>query len=311
MRRSLTSMLALSLAALAALALGSGCDKINELTGRGEPPPPPEEAAAEPAATAEPAAAQPAEAAAQPAQPAEAVAQPAEAVAQPTEGAAQPADDEKARYIKAAADAACLSAMDPSKAVEATTLAITAKGFDQLSYAKATAKYAQDATVLQAIEAEKAKCMAAAPKPKTEEGAEEAEAEEGNEEAKTEEGAEEAKTEEAKEDEKPKLSPLAGKWMGSILGEKTGKMSFTVDKTGRKATLGNVTSTGADRFGLGFKGDIRGKSVILNGRLPRNTNKMLMRGSVNLKHRKMTGSWTGTINGRPARGTWNAKRVKR
>ena len=300
-----------------ALSLSTGCDKLKDMAGGIELPAP--ESPAEPAAA--PAPAVPAAAPAAPAEPAAAPAAAPAAPAAPAEPAAAPealppapdaveggSPEEKARYIKAASEAACAAAKDPMKALDATRQAIERNGFDQLSYARATSRYMSDPAVAQAIVAARSKCMeAAVAEAKTEEAAAEGTAKPEAEEAAA-EGTAKPEAEEPKK--KPVVSPFKGKWTGNVMGTHTGIMRFNVDASGRKIGGGNINGTGAKRFHIRFKGDITRTRVILNGRLGGKAgSRMMLNGSLNKKARRMSGSWTGTINRKDARGTWSASHV--
>ena len=82
---------------------------------------------------------------------------------------------------------------------------------------------------------------------------------------------------------------------------------FNVDATGKRISAGSVRGTGTS-YNVSFKGQVRGNQVHLNGRRPRASATMILNGTVDTKRRRMSGSWSGTINGKVGRGNWSANR---
>ena len=101
------------------------------------------------------------------------------------------------------------------------------------------------------------------------------------------------------------MSRLKGGWVGNLGGTHTGTIRFNVGKAGKRVSSGIVRGTGT-AYSVHFKGQIRGRQVHLNGRRPRATASMILNGSVDPKRRRMSGTWSGTINGKVGRGNWSA-----
>jgi len=283
-----------TLVLLTTLAVGTltGCDKIKgmieskvkQATQEAVPAPPaapqPEAAPVTPPPAAEPAAAVPA------------------APALPSGGS----EEEKLRYINAAALSACAAVREPTKAVEATLQVVQANGFaDALAYAEAGKRYLSDPAVAQAISVRRAECLAAA----TAQAAA-AQASAPAEGAKAEVPPATPEVPEPAKEEEPEAPPLAGRWAGNLMGSHTGSLTFTVGLDQKAISGGQVRGKG---FSGGFIGVIQGTTVRINAKGGSGIT-ATMEGSLNPTTKRMSGTWKGVVNNHRADGSWSAALAK-
>ena len=234
--------------------------------------------------------------------------------------AADGSPEEKARFLTAYVEAACAvkTTKDLSKVVDLTRTAYTKQGFNQLSYASATKRYAADPEVKKALDAGLAKC---APAP-----AEAAAAAPAAGEAKPGEpapaGAGEAKAEdkpaptegEAKAEDKPAdkpaptASPHKGQWAGTLTGgEVSGTLEFSVDAGGK--ALGRVKGKTPTGFKMAFGGAFAGNRLSLNARKG-GPDHATFKGTVDGGSKVASGTWSGVLAGKLRKGTWRATHSK-
>ncbi len=251
------------------------------------------------------------------------------------DAAADSAD--KAKFIKAYVAAACAvkTSKDLSKAVELTRSAYEKHGFNQMSYAAATKKWAMDPEVQKAQKEGMSKCAPPAAegdaKPAEGDAAKPAEGDqakpaegdakpaegdaakpaEGD--AKTAEGdakpAAEGDKKADKKAEAPKASAHAGKWAGAMTSKDvSATVSFVVKDDGSVA--GIIKGKKPKSFSVVFDGMAKASgSFQLNGRKKGAPHQAFLRGTVDKKG-VVVGKWDGTIAKKRAKGTWRAAKAK-
>ena len=225
--------------------------------------------------------------------------------------------EERGRFIAARIEGACAvkNAADLSKAVELTRKAYEGHGFNQLSYAAATARYAADTAAQKELDAGIEKCGAAAAAPPTAEAAAPAvpggAAPAGAEAATTAEATDASGTpptgdqapaaDEAKAPPKPVAG--AGLWVGNFTSEdRAGTLSFTAEANG--ATAGRFKGNRGGPVRAKLKGWVKNGKVMLTARS--DTVNLSVNGNLEKGAKIAVGKWSGVIDKKRSTGTWRA-----
>jgi len=251
-----------------------------------------------------------------------AAAEPAAKPAAPEKAPAGAASDgEKGRFIKAYVEAACAvkNAPDMTKAVDLTRSAYEKHGFNQISYAGATQRYAGAADVKAELDKGLKICAGpAAPagdaKPAGPAAAKPGEAKAdipswavkpaapgaaGDAPAADAEDAP-AKAKDGTEPEK-KASPYTGIWKGNFTGgDASGSIQITVKENGKFGGSAKPQRPAANA--MAFSGTVSRGKFILNAR--GGPNNALFNGKIDKK--VVSGQWSGMVGGKKRKGTWRA-----
>jgi len=230
----------------------------------------------------------------------------------------------KARFVSAYVEAACAvrSSVDLAKAVARTRAVYEKHGFNQLSYAEATKRWARDKDVQVAQRKGMAGC--APPDDKTRPGEGEGEGEGApapDSEAtagplpkaipkwavpSAKDAAAAAEAQAAAKAAQPP-SPYAGKWAGGVTSKDvTARVQFTVAPDG--GLVGEVSGKRPASFSANFQGAVRGGRFILNGRRRGVPHTVFLSGAGDAEKGVVVGKWDGVIAKKRHEGTWRAAR---
>ena len=230
----------------------------------------------------------------------------------------------KARFLSAYVEAACAvrASADLSKAVARTRAVYEKHGFNQLSYAEATKRWARDKDVQVAQRQGMAGCSPPPKAAKAGEGEGEGEGAPAQPSAaapgpppkvapkqavpSAKDAAAAADAQAAAKAAQPP-SPFAGQWAGGVTSKDvTARIQFTVAPDG--GLTGEVSGKRPAAFSANFQGAVRGGRFILNGRRRGVPHTVFLSGAGDAAKGVVVGKWDGVISKKRHEGTWRAAR---